>query len=78
MIKPYNRPAGEGKTSQPRLWREEMHPYSRFAGLLHGKASHTILSRPRAPYESCSLATPEGEVLAALSLRDMWHVAWHP
>ena len=52
MIKPYNRPAGEGKTSQPRLGREEMHPYSRFAGL-----------------------PPEGEVLAALALRDMWHVA---
>ena len=36
------------------------------AASLHGKASHTILSRPRAPYESYSLATPEGEILAAL------------
>ena len=33
---------------------------------------------PAAPYESCSLATLEGEVLEALALRDMWHVDWHP
>ena len=32
-------------------------PLSRFAGLLHGKASHTILRSLPLPYESCSLAT---------------------
>ena len=46
-----------------------MHPFYRLtAASLHGKASHTILSRPRAPYELCSLATPEGEILAALCI----------
>ena len=33
---------------------------------LHGKASHEIFSRLPAPYKSRSLATPEGEILAAL------------
>ena len=35
---------------------------------LHGKASHEIFSRLMAPYKFRSLATPEGEVLAALCL----------
>ena len=33
---------------------------------LHGKASHEIFSRLMAPYKFRSLATPEGEILAAL------------
>ena len=32
MIKPYNRPAGEGKQANLAVL-VEMHPYSRFAGL---------------------------------------------
>ena len=35
---------------------------------LHGKASHEIFSRLMAPCKFRSLATPEGEVLAALCL----------
>ena len=35
---------------------------------LHGKASHEIFSRLMVPYKFRSLATPEGEVLAALCL----------
>ena len=67
MIKPSQPPLrAKGKQANRAYGAREMHPYSRFAGLLHGKASHTILSRPRAPYESCSLATPEGEILATL------------
>ena len=58
------RPMGNSPTA---LAGVEMHPLlPPAAASLHGKASHTILSRPRAPYESCSLATPEGEILAAL------------
>ena len=60
-----NRPAGEGNA--PLL------PPA--AAPLHGKASHEIFSRLMAPYKFRSLATPEGEVLAALSLRDKWHIS---
>ena len=46
----------------------EMHPYSRFAGLLL-KGSMSLDSQVALlPYESSSFATPEGEVLAALCL----------
>ena len=67
--KPYNRPSGEGKTSQRRLRREGNAPLSPpVAVLLHGKASHVIFRSLSLPYKSRSLATPEGEVLAALSI----------
>ena len=38
------------------------------AASLHGKASHVIFRPLSLPYKSRSLATPEGEVLAALCL----------
>ena len=60
-------PFGRGKTCQPRLRRVGNAPLLPTAPL-HGKASHEIFSRLMAPYKFRSLATPEGEVLAALCL----------
>ena len=55
------------KTIQPRLRRDGNAPLlSPAATSLHGKASHEIFSRLTAPYKFRSLATPEGEILAAL------------
>ena len=48
--KPYNRPSGEGNA--PPLWWLAPPPLPRW------EACHWIFSRPRAPYESSSLATP--------------------
>ena len=57
------------KTSRPPCRALEMHPFCRLsAASLHGKASHEIFSRLPAPYKFRSLATPEGEILAALCL----------
>ena len=52
--KPYNRPSPVGNA--PLLLTTP----------LHGKASHVIFRSLSLPYKSRSLATPEGEVLAAL------------
>ena len=41
---------------------------SPMATSLHGKASHVIFRSLSLPYKSRSLATPEGEILAALCL----------
>ena len=49
--------------------RVEMHPFCRlWRRLLHRKASHVIFKSLSLPYKSRSLATPEGEILAALYL----------
>ena len=48
------------KTIQPPLRAmEKSVPLARSAGLTHREACHWILSRPRAPYESSSFATPQ-------------------
>ena len=47
----------------------EMHPYSRFAGLLLKGSMSLDSQSSTTPYESSSFATPEGEVLAALCLK---------
>ena len=47
MIKPYNRALGAKRKQANLASLVEMHPYSRFAGLLHGKASHVIFKSLR-------------------------------
>ena len=65
--KTYNRPSvGENHTAAP-LARGNAPLLPPAAASFHGKASHTILTRPRAPYESCSLATPEGQICSSLT-----------
>ena len=60
FIKPYNRACGaKGNKPTGPSARGKAFPLSRCAGLLHGKASHTILRSLPLPYESCSLATPQ-------------------
>ena len=55
------------KTIQPRLWREENAPLLPPVGGVSPRESVSHDSHsPAAPYESCSLATPEGQILAAL------------
>ena|GEM_PF-4168171 len=57
----YNRAFARGKTIQPRRRREgNAYPLWWLAPppLPRWEACHWILSRPRAPYESSSLATP--------------------
>jgi hypothetical protein len=59
----------EGKPSQPGLRPVGNAPLlPPAAASLHGKASHEIFSRLPAPYKFRSLATPPGEILAALCL----------
>ena len=75
-IKPYNRVFTRGKTCQTRFarWKTIQPPCGRgnapllppAAASFHGKASHVIFRSLSLPYKSRSLATPEGEILAAL------------
>ena len=59
---------GGGKHANRACGAMEMHPYSRFAGLLLKGSMSLDSQSSTTPYESSSFATPEGEVLAALRL----------
>ena len=67
--KPYNRPGGRGKTSEPPCGRWKCTSFGTFGTTFpRWEACHWILSRLSAPCESSSFATPEGELLAMLCL----------
>ncbi len=59
-------PGGEGKTIRPAFAREKCTPSA--YGTSPRERVHVIFRSLSLPYKSRSLATPEGEVLAALCL----------
>ena len=56
----------ERKTSQPPYGRRKCTPSAACGGVSPRESVSHDSQSPAAPYESCSLATPEGEILAAL------------
>ena len=67
MIKPSKQPQGARRKQHNRASPVGNAPLLPTEPL-HGKASHVIFRSLSLPYKSRSLATPEGEVLAALCL----------
>ena len=54
------------KTIQPGFARGKCTPSAAYGGVSPRESVSHDSHSPAAPYESCSLATPEGQILAAL------------
>ena len=62
------------KTTQPPWRAREMHPYSRFVGLLLKGSMSLDFRVALLPYKSSSFATPEGEVCSSPSFGTHKHL----